>query len=370
MAVFLMMAAASSLRADEGKIPLYQPTTIAAPGHYILTRDVAASAAGGSVFDIQADGVTLNLNGFSVLCQPPDPCIAIGGGGGVSKGVTITGGTIVGGMYGIHALNETIRHLSLSDLKLIGATDAAVKVDNAGLIEARGIIVVGGKVGIDAISAAGAVVSGISPCVRVTRSAIRADTGVRCTNMMCQIEDNSIASCRTAVALVDAVASAVTGNALSIPGEDVCFSQPPEPVAYMIGATNSTGLMITDNHLRGDLVSNGNHHGIYFDATSDNATIARNTVSRFGDNGIHVLSSNSWIDHNLVNDNMGHGLYVDGANNFVENNKVAANAMNGFFVNTSGHAYRGNVLRGNTMTAVGGPGAGAGGLTDGGGNIQ
>ncbi len=40
------------------------PTTITAPGHYVLTRDI--SAASGPVLDIQADGVTVDGNGHTI----------------------------------------------------------------------------------------------------------------------------------------------------------------------------------------------------------------------------------------------------------------------------------------------------------------
>ena len=43
-------------QAGEGRIPIYEPTVISAPGHYVVTRDIWTT--GGSVLDIQSGAVT------------------------------------------------------------------------------------------------------------------------------------------------------------------------------------------------------------------------------------------------------------------------------------------------------------------------
>ena len=63
LALFVALFA-GSLSADEGRIPLYEQTTITMPGSYIVTRNI--SAAAGPVLTIVAEGVTVDLNGFEI----------------------------------------------------------------------------------------------------------------------------------------------------------------------------------------------------------------------------------------------------------------------------------------------------------------
>ncbi len=43
LAMLLAALAIAPLDAAEGKIPIWMPTVITQPGHYVLTRDVSAS---------------------------------------------------------------------------------------------------------------------------------------------------------------------------------------------------------------------------------------------------------------------------------------------------------------------------------------
>src|SRR5438034_320997 len=61
----LAALAAGPLIADEGRIPVFAPTVITQPGYYVLTRDISVS--GGHVITIQANNVTLDLNGRTIV---------------------------------------------------------------------------------------------------------------------------------------------------------------------------------------------------------------------------------------------------------------------------------------------------------------
>lgn len=81
---FITLAAALALgsvvQAADARMPVYQPTTIAMPGAYYLTRDISGT---GTVITIAADGVDLDLNGFAVR------------GDGASDGISVFGRTNV-----------------------------------------------------------------------------------------------------------------------------------------------------------------------------------------------------------------------------------------------------------------------------------
>jgi nitrous oxidase accessory protein NosD len=62
--VLLILVAGPALCSD-GAIPIWEPTTITAPGHYVLTRDITSSAP----YTIGLSGVSdvyIDLNGFTV----------------------------------------------------------------------------------------------------------------------------------------------------------------------------------------------------------------------------------------------------------------------------------------------------------------
>jgi len=59
--------APTGMLADEARIPVFQPTTITRPGHYILTRDISVTS--GTIISIQSNDVTLDLNGYSLRCS-------------------------------------------------------------------------------------------------------------------------------------------------------------------------------------------------------------------------------------------------------------------------------------------------------------
>lgn len=58
------VAASITASADEGRIPLFEPTTITESGHYVVTNDF--EAASGPAIRVEALDVTIDLNGHTV----------------------------------------------------------------------------------------------------------------------------------------------------------------------------------------------------------------------------------------------------------------------------------------------------------------
>jgi hypothetical protein len=101
------------------------PVDIAEAGSYLLTGNLNAPTASTTMIRINADNVTLDLNGFSIIgpvectgtptvCDTPDPNNGTGIGGGASS-VTIKNGTVRGmGSRGINfQQGEDIRILDM-----------------------------------------------------------------------------------------------------------------------------------------------------------------------------------------------------------------------------------------------------------------
>jgi len=91
----LASLAAGMVLAAEGRIPIYQQTTIATPGKYVVTRNLSTAAA--PLIDIQVSNVDIDLNGMELRStSTTDPVVRTSGGG-----VSIRNGKIVGGNEGI-----------------------------------------------------------------------------------------------------------------------------------------------------------------------------------------------------------------------------------------------------------------------------
>jgi hypothetical protein len=111
--VVVTLAGAALAWADEGKIPLFEPTTITEPGHYIVTRDI--SSATGPIFDIQADNVRLDLGGHRLsLSDTTTDVIKITNGS--EKGIIIIDGRIHGGRNGVARMTQPLDKILLTTI--------------------------------------------------------------------------------------------------------------------------------------------------------------------------------------------------------------------------------------------------------------
>lgn len=76
-AAVVLAALPSSLVAADGAIPVWEPTTITRPGAHVVTRDVVADLPDGTaLIRIEAEGVDLDLNGFTLSVTSTAGCAA------------------------------------------------------------------------------------------------------------------------------------------------------------------------------------------------------------------------------------------------------------------------------------------------------
>lgn len=360
--VAIGLAAAPAL-AERGAIPLWEPTVITQPGSYLVTRDI--SAASGPILDIQVGGVAVDLNGHTLSQSgTTEPTIGISVVAGIEpEPFRIANGTLVGGMYGIRALNAENKQIRLANLTIKNASEAGVMVNNVGDFEARGIIIIEGNVGFD-------LVAGIDPepfrhSASISGSHISVDEdGIRCNGTICNLGGNVIRAAGTAIALLGgAHGSSVESNIIN--ACPTCFNPQPEPPA--VALTGSSNVLIAHNTIYGPMAASGQNHGLSVDDQSFGLLAVGNTIRGFGDDGIHVLSGDATLRGNVVSGNGGHGIYLGGLNNLAEGNHVGGNGGNGLWFESMGQVYRDNVLL-NNVDPTGGPGLAD--AVDGGGNVQ
>lgn len=150
--MFSIALLASGLRADEGRIPIYKPTTITQPGHYILTRDV--TAATGPALDVNVGtvghiGIDLNGHIISTL-DSSAPVIEINLLPAVQAAIRVSNGSIAGGLHGVSLLDaDWNEQLVLRDLSISGSASHGVFVNGAASVNAGEVAIM--STGLDGI---------------------------------------------------------------------------------------------------------------------------------------------------------------------------------------------------------------------------
>src|SRR6059036_1071883 len=116
--------------ADEGRIPIFQPTTITQPGHYIVTRNISAP---GTVVRIATDDVVLDLNGHSLTslsgCAGDVPYVIFIDGLAGARDVVIRNGHLVNGCNGIRAVSGAPRsRIRIEEVEIEGSGDYSLMI--------------------------------------------------------------------------------------------------------------------------------------------------------------------------------------------------------------------------------------------------
>lgn len=107
------------------------PVTISQPGSYFLTRNMSLTT--GSAIVIDANDVTLDLNGFEVIGAAANPSAGITSTGAVRTGVVIRNGHVRGFAAGMNV--SSLARSTLEDLEVEGAASVGVDVGSGGTIK-------------------------------------------------------------------------------------------------------------------------------------------------------------------------------------------------------------------------------------------
>src|SRR5262249_34023210 len=123
---------AAPVRADEGRIPIYQPTTINQAGTYFLSRDIRAVTGDGLVINVSF--VTIDLNGRYIdVVDPTSMGIRIADG---VDNIRIRNGRIRGGYSSVYyAALTTPTTLWVEKLDMSGTASYALSVNQTSYIE-------------------------------------------------------------------------------------------------------------------------------------------------------------------------------------------------------------------------------------------
>ncbi len=337
---------AAGARGDEGRFPVAAATTIAQPGHYVVTRDIAI--ASGTAITIDADDVTLDLNGHLISNAGTTGDVVLVNG----TNLILRNGRISGGARAIQHLGPRIR-FRIEDVEISGSQLHGIQSSDTEYVEilrCRFSNVVSAAINISGGSAA---------------------FGGR-------FVDNTMENVGRGIGLTGLRGGEVRGNrvtdtTIGASGAILLTSDPAWGAGGNLIADNTVrngafwGIHIQgdvpDNIVAGNVVTGSVATGLQVE--SDGNHVGLNTVSNNGAAGIFVSALNTLVRKNQTVGNGGNGIALNGQYNLVEGNLSQGNTGAGISFAGSDHAYRDNMLRGNTAGAV----SGAGLATDAGGNV-
>ncbi|MDH3593165.1 MAG: hypothetical protein OER88_14865, partial [Planctomycetota bacterium] len=300
-------AATTALHAADGAMPIWEPTVITQPGHYVVTRDITTAA--GPVLNIQVANVSIDFNcntletadaAAAVVHYIPPPTEADHADGSIR----IFNGTLHGGMYGVLVEGPAQTAVALHDLRIGSATEAAVKVDNVGSLEARGIIVIDAKVGMDLATDTSA--GDPRGQASISDVSIQAEGGIHCASVNCDVRDG-VFDIGSAVATTPALmlTDAVGGGARGI----IIVNSMPAGSNPMVELIGSRGIIIVNSRVYGGGAS-GISPCVRSDATSHDTRIQHSSLSGCGQEGVRLLSDGNVVADNSINDNGTDGIHV------------------------------------------------------------
>jgi parallel beta-helix repeat protein len=315
---------------------------ISAPGSYYITGDVTGDA-GKHGISIQADNVTLDLNGFAL----------IGGGGGAFRGVHVPAA-----QTGFAIRNGTIRGWTdggvRAELAVSTLAERLRLLDNAGATglnlgngSAKDCVASGNATGFTAGNGAS-----IRDCT-ATGNTTGFSSGDRShfSNCVSTVNTADGFSCTSFVTLIDCTASRNTGRGIVVVGSSnvVRCNASRNTGTGIVGGTGNT---IADC-VAGSSIASG---GIYVEngstvrhctaranaqsgiTTLENCHVAGNTCDANSENGIIVLGAGSRVDGNTCTTNTNSGVVAFGSDNLVIRNSAHGNGTNFSFgsVNAAG----------------------------------
>jgi parallel beta-helix repeat protein len=333
LGVLSLMLVMRPLGAEEARIPLGQPATITHPGYYVVTQGIEVTS--GSAITINADNVTLDLNGFHLYSGDTSASVIQIADG--HKDVIVQNGFIILGGHAVSYVSTTSRtRITLKDLQTSFQNSDSVFIQDAEHVDVL-------HCRIAQPSGDGIRIDGYSDTF----------TGL--------LSDNAILNpAGRGIILFDLHDGAVTGNQVLNPGAG------SEGIRLSGVSSAGGGNLVKGNTISGSGASAVT--GIFIDASSTHNLITNNIVHGASARGMFIFSSENRIVQNVMGGNTGDGISVAGSRNLLDDNVVEANTACGIdFLNTNAHAWSNNMLRGN---AVGQEVCnGAGGNTNAGGNI-
>jgi parallel beta-helix repeat protein len=292
------------------------------PGSYYLSANLLVTKAHG--IQINAEGVTLDLNGFQVSREN-----ASGYGIDITAAgirVSIRNGTIKGFAYGIV---DTGRASAFRDLAVTNCTDYGIIAGNGAVLESCRVRENTGNAAI--LTGSGAVLSNCVVTANTTTFGISTGSGSVLTN--CSASLNTVVyafTVWTGSSLTNCSAAFNTGSLSTSAGFNTGYGC---SLTHCVAAYNTTNLASTAstgigfNLIAGSTIRNctaENNRGDGIRVTASCLVLENNCELNAA--GVHSTESNNRIEGNNVISN-GRGINVDAAGSLITKNSASNNTI-------------------------------------------
>jgi len=304
----LCLVYATSGLAEEGRIPIFESTTISAPGSYVVTRDIVGPAFLFAITVVaSAQSADIDLNGFTVTGIHASGLVSLK----VHNGRMQEPGIYIDGS----------RHLIVDRVTFNDAGIISWNLESFSIT--RNLFPSTGNISVDS-----------------TLGLASRPRGV--------IEDNVMASGIISV-------QSQSGPTQRGDGVLVRNNQISGGAFWAIFMGNQDGCEVSGNRVTGVGAT-----GIAIQASKDCA-ISNNRVTGSGLTGIEIVASNgNLIENNISNRNgqsgdpgSGSGIYVRDNYNLIRGNVTNENALAGLHIDGCCNVYTGNMARGNLANPAG-----------------
>lgn len=305
--------------AAEGAIPIFEPTTITEPGHYVVTRNISSSSP---IITISSSRVDIDLNGFELTGGTTAPVIT----GSTVQDVLIRDGSVVAGNPGIYF--EISGQITIENTAVRGSGGIGIHL-NGSEYTVRRCTIAAGLQAIHAVAAFGTpgliAENVIKECgtSAATTECVLVQGGYGVT-----IRDNKFVGLVygvNGIRLNSSPASSASGNSFYDLGGD--------EIQTAILVQSSSGVSVEANIGGPPIVLEGSTHAIVsdnqvaaitIDPNSHSNTIRKNTT--VGGDNLYVEGDRNLVEANVLNDSWGYGLHFTSA---AENNVYGGNVARG-----------------------------------------
>lgn len=322
-------ATAIAAHADEGRIPIYQATTINQPGSYVLTRDIPSGST--TAIQINASDVDLDLGGRRILRDGGSLAINIASG---TTNVRVHDGVISGAYAGIYSAGTTMARIEdiwlssvTNGITLFGAVETTIARCHVQAPLASGIYVkcpVGAPATLSIVDCEVSSAGGDAILVYEADGAVIRGNRVRGFGL-------SSASGGYAGIFVDGPSrSCVVEANVVVGGDDDMAIRNAGSDCRIEGntaATSKVGIYSTGARptIRGNIASSNVDDGIY--SGGAHGSLLENSASGNGDEGIFAAGPYTLILANHSEANLGYGIQASGATIRYRDNMLLGNTQ-------------------------------------------
>ncbi|MCP3980598.1 MAG: hypothetical protein GY716_14950 [bacterium] len=305
--VVLVLAAVVPAGAEEGKIPIFEPTVITESGKYIVTRAITHSAKIVDIVGTGVEKVEIDLNGFDLTLTTGMQSVIEATG---LKRLVVRNGSLTTTGRGIRAYGviggggELSTEVTLEDLEVRNGTEG-LRLDDVSTFAVRRCILTNqSREGIFVVGAGSSepVQAGlIESNVVIKRSNVDPiDSAIRIVdnNRNITVRDNRVDSATSGITVAGTTSLTIERNNLNVGGTGIFVTntsncQVRNNVAYNTG-TATIGL-----HL----------------SSTESCQVTDNVLSEFTASGMYLVddSARNFIKHNTLNNNGEYGIHFDGS---------------------------------------------------------